>query len=204
MILVIDNYDSFVYNLGRYVTDLGQPAMVERNDALSVGDIERLGPSHIIISPGPCTPAEAGVSVEVVRHLGADIPILGVCLGHQCVGVAYGGRITRAQRPMHGKASRIHHQGKDLFQGLPNPLGAARYHSLVIDPESLPAELEAVATSDEGEIMAVRHCAHPVWGVQFHPESILTDRGYHLLHHFLYPEAEVPAEVSAEPDWVAG
>lgn len=202
MILLIDNYDSFVYNLARYVTDLGESAMVYRHDAITVSDIEGMAPSHVIISPGPGTPAEAGVSVEVVQQLGPRIPVLGVCLGHQCIGAAYGARIVRARHPMHGKSSHIDHQGSGLFEGLPNPLVAARYHSLVIDPETVPGDLEVVATSDDGEIMAVRHRDHPVWGVQFHPESVLTQWGYHILHRFLRPDRGVPRDVPSEADWV--
>ena len=202
MILLIDNYDSFVYNLARYVVDLGELATVRRHDTITVSDIEGMAPSHIIISPGPCTPAEAGVSVEAVQRLGSRVPILGVCLGHQCIGAAYGASIVRAKRPMHGKSSNIDHLGGGLFEGLPNPLVAARYHSLVIDRDSLPEVLEVVATSDDGEIMAVRHQDHPVWGVQFHPESVLTEWGYHLLHRFLRPDMDVPQIVPSEADWV--
>jgi len=185
MILVIDNYDSFVYNLARYVRELGAEPLVLRNDAITPEEAERLAPSHVIISPGPCSPAEAGVSTELVRRLGARTPLLGVCLGHQCIGAAYGGTIVRARRPMHGKTSRIRHEGTGLFTGLPSPLIATRYHSLVIAPESLPAELRAIAWSDEGEIMAVQHERHPVTGVQFHPESVLTEYGYRMLDRFL-------------------
>ena len=202
MILLIDNFDSFVYNLARYVVDLGESAIVKRHDSITVSDIERMAPSHIIISPGPCTPAEAGVSVEVIQRLGLRVPILGVCLGHQCIGAAYGASIVRAKQPMHGKPSSIDHQGVGLFEGLPNPLTAARYHSLVIDRDSLPSDLAVVATSDDGEIMAVRHTTHPIWGVQFHPESVLTAWGYHLLHRFLRPGVGVPGNVPSEADWV--
>lgn len=202
MILLIDNYDSFVYNLARYVTDLGETAIVERHDALTVGDIEQMAPSHVIISPGPCTPAEAGISVDVVRQIGPQTPILGVCLGHQCIGAAFGARIVRARRPMHGKASSIDHRGTGLFEGLPNPLVAARYHSLVVDSDTLPPELDIMATSDDGEVMAVRHSEHRIWGVQFHPESVLTQWGYHILHRFIRPTEGVPPHVPREPDWV--
>ena len=201
MILVIDNYDSFVYNLARYVNDLGEEAEVVRNDAMDVPDIEVMAPSHIIISPGPCTPTEAGNSVDVIRRFGGLVPILGVCLGHQCIGVAYGMHIARAHHPMHGKPSRIDHRGEGLFQGLPNPIVAARYHSLVIDPASVLPEVEVTATSEDGEIMAVRHRSHPVWGVQFHPESVLTNFGYHLIHRFLWPEKSVPEEIPRQADW---
>jgi anthranilate synthase/aminodeoxychorismate synthase-like glutamine amidotransferase len=160
--------------------------VVRRHDAISIDEIFELAPSHIIISPGPCAPKEAGISNDVVRQVGPTIPILGVCLGHQCIGEAYGGRIRRAGAPMHGKTSRIHHFGTGLFQGLPNPFTATRYHSLVIAPSSLPKELRVTATSEDGEIMGVQHVQHPVHGVQFHPESVLTEHGYRLLDHFLH------------------
>ena len=185
MILVVDNYDSFVHNLARYFRQLGRETSVRRNDRLTIADVSALAPSHIVISPGPCTPKEAGISVALVRHFRASIPILGVCLGHQCIGEAYGGRTVRARRPMHGKTSPIQHNGRGLFAGLPNPLEAARYHSLVVDSGSLPAELEVVARSDDDEIMAVAHRDHPVIGIQFHPEAVLTERGYDLLRRFL-------------------
>ena len=196
MILLLDNYDSFVYNLARYVRELGETPLVRRHDALTVDEVAALGPSHIIISPGPCSPAEAGISTEVVRRLGATVPILGVCLGHQCIGAAYGGEIVRAGRPMHGKTSMIHHGGAGILSGLPTPFRATRYHSLVISPASVPPELEVIATSEDGEIMAVRHTRHPVHGVQFHPESVLTEHGYRLLDQFLHG---VPAEPRALP-----
>jgi anthranilate synthase/aminodeoxychorismate synthase-like glutamine amidotransferase len=186
MILLIDNYDSFVYNLARYVQELGGEPLVRRHDAIAVEEILSLAPSHIIISPGPCSPAEAGISTEVVRRVGPHIPILGVCLGHQCIGAAYGAEIVRAGLPMHGKTSRIHHSGTGLFAGLPNPFTATRYHSLVIAPASVPPSLRVTATSEDGEIMAVQHSEHPVHGVQFHPESVLTEHGYRLLDHFLH------------------
>jgi anthranilate synthase/aminodeoxychorismate synthase-like glutamine amidotransferase len=185
MILLIDNYDSFVYNLARYVAELGQAPEVRRHDALTVDEVAALAPSHIIISPGPCSPAEAGISTELIRRLGATTPILGVCLGHQCIGAAYGAEIVRAGQPMHGKVSRIHHHGESVFAGLPSPLLATRYHSLVIAPESLPPELRVTATAEDGEIMAVEHVEHPVTGVQFHPESVLTEHGYRMLDRFL-------------------
>ena len=184
-VLVLDNYDSFVYNLARYVAELGQAPDVRRHDAITVDEVAALAPSHIIVSPGPCSPAEAGISTELVRRLGPTTPILGVCLGHQCIGAAYGAEIVRAGRPMHGKVSRIHHQGESLFAGLPNPLTATRYHSLVIAPESLPEELRVTATAEDGEIMAVEHVEHPVVGVQSHPESVLTEHGYQMLDQFL-------------------
>jgi anthranilate synthase component 2 len=200
MILLIDNYDSFVYNLARYVSELGGTPLVRRNDAMTVDDILDLAPSHVIISPGPCSPAEAGISTEVVRSVGRTIPVLGVCLGHQCIGAAYGGEIVRAGRPMHGKTSRIHHRGTDLFTGLPNPFLASRYHSLVISPASVPRELEVTATSEDGEIMAVKHATHPVYGVQFHPESVLTEHGYRILDHFLHGVPSAPRELPHAAD----
>jgi anthranilate synthase/aminodeoxychorismate synthase-like glutamine amidotransferase len=200
MILLIDNYDSFVYNLARYVHELGETPLVRRHDAIDPDEILRLRPSHIIISPGPCSPKEAGVSTEVVRRLGTEIPILGVCLGHQCIGAAYGGEIVRAGRPMHGKISRIHHTGRGIFAGLPNPFIATRYHSLVIAPASVPAALVVTATSEDGEIMAVQHAEDPVYGVQFHPESVLTEHGYRLLDHFLHGVPETPRPVPQAAD----
>jgi len=193
MILLIDNYDSFVYNLARYVRELGQTPLVRRHDSLTLAEIEALAPSHIIISPGPCSPKEAGISCDIVRRFGATVPTLGVCLGHQCIGAAYGGEIVRAARPMHGKTSHIHHDAAGIFNGLPNPFLATRYHSLVIAPGSLPPELRVTATSEDGEIMAVEHREHPVIGVQFHPESVLTEYGYRMLASFLgasQPELE--------------
>ena len=185
MILLLDNYDSFVYNLARYVAELGEAPVVHRNDALTLDQIAALAPSHIIVSPGPCTPAEAGISVAAIRRFGSTIPILGVCLGHQAIGAAYGAEIVRAGKPMHGKTSRIRHTGESVFTGLPSPLTATRYHSLVIAPESVPPELKVIATAEDGEIMAVTHREHPVVGVQFHPESVLTEYGYRMLDWFL-------------------
>jgi para-aminobenzoate synthetase component II len=186
MILLIDNYDSFVYNLARYVRELGEEPVVHRHDALSLDDIAGLAPSHIILSPGPCTPREAGISTDIVRRFGASIPILGVCLGHQCIGAAYGATIGRAQRPMHAKVSAIMHDGEGIFAGVPSPFLATRYHSLSIAPATVPPELLVTATTDDGEIMAVRHRLHPVVGVQFHPESALTQYGYWMLDSFLH------------------
>ncbi|MEP6687335.1 MAG: aminodeoxychorismate/anthranilate synthase component II [Gemmatimonadales bacterium] len=200
MILLLDNYDSFVYNLARYVRELGETPAVHRNDALSVEDVAAMAPSHIIISPGPCSPSEAGISTDLVRRLGATIPILGVCLGHQCIGAAYGGEIVRAGQPMHGKTSLIHHRGEGLFRGLPEPFRATRYHSLVIAPASVPEELEVTASSEDGEIMAVQHRRHPVHGVQFHPESVLTEHGYRLVDHFLHGVPETPRVVPFAAD----
>jgi len=189
MILLIDNYDSFVYNLARYVRELGEEAVVRRHDATTPDEIAALDPSRIIISPGPCSPADAGISIAVIRRFGPTIPILGVCLGHQCIGAAYGAGIARAGRPVHGKPSRIAHDGRGLFAGLPNPFPAARYHSLAIARAGLPAELRVTATAEDGEIMAVEHVRHPVTGLQFHPESVLTEHGYVLLDRFLHGAA---------------
>ncbi|HQZ72384.1 MAG TPA: aminodeoxychorismate/anthranilate synthase component II [Anaerolineae bacterium] len=185
MILLIDNYDSFVWNLARTVSELGHPRLVRRNDALSLADIAALAPSHIILSPGPCTPAEAGICNDVIRRFGPTLPILGVCLGHQCIGATYGGQVVRAGRPMHGKTSDIRHDGRGVFEGLPQPLTVTRYHSLVVARESLPDCLEVTAWSPDGEIMALRHRQHPVVGVQFHPEAVLTVGGHQLLANFL-------------------
>lgn len=185
MILLLDNYDSFVWNLARYVRELGREPQVVRNDAITLNEVAALAPSHIIISPGPCTPAEAGISVDVIRRFGPSIPIFGVCLGHQAIGAAYGGGVVRALRPMHGKTSDILHDGTGLFAGLSNPFRATRYHSLVIERSSLPAELRVTATAEDGEIMAVRHREHPVVGTQFHPESVLTEGGHVIVERFL-------------------
>ena len=199
-VLLIDNYDSFVYNLARYVRELGETPVVRRHDALTVDEILADPPSHIIISPGPCSPSEAGISTELIRRAGATIPILGVCLGHQCIGAAYGGEIVRAGRPMHGKISLIHHRGTGLFSGISSPFRATRYHSLVIAPASVPPELEIVATAEDGEIMAVQHVRHPVYGLQFHPESVLTEQGYRLIDHFLHGVPEVPRPLPVAAD----
>ncbi|HET6146878.1 MAG TPA: aminodeoxychorismate/anthranilate synthase component II [Polyangia bacterium] len=185
MLLVIDNYDSFTYNLVQYLGELGQEVRVVRNDEIAAGDIAGLGPTHIVISPGPCTPNEAGISLDVIQRYAGKIPILGVCLGHQSIGQAFGGKVVRAQRVMHGKTSSIHHQGRGVFAGLPNPFEATRYHSLLVERESLPDCLEITASTDEGEIMGLRHKTHAVQGVQFHPESFLTTVGKNLLKNFL-------------------
>ena len=187
MLLVIDNYDSFTYNLVQYLGELGAEIVVHRNDAITVEEIERMAPAAMVLSPGPCAPAQAGVTVEAIRRLGARIPTLGVCLGHQAIGEAYGGRVIRAARAVHGKMSRIDHDGRDLFAGLPTPLDVGRYHSLVVERSTLPDTLKVVATSsnDANEIHALRHVAHPVWGVQFHPESVLTPNGKQMLRNFL-------------------
>ncbi|GAB4526592.1 MAG: aminodeoxychorismate synthase component 2 [Anaerolineales bacterium] len=185
MLLLIDNYDSFVYNLARYARELGAPVRVVRNDALSVDEVRALHPEHILLSPGPQTPRQAGICVDVVRQLGAETPILGVCLGHQCIGAAFGAKIACARKPMHGKAAPVWHTGEGIFRGRASPLTVGRYHSLVIAPEALPADLRVTAHSAEGEIMAVQHTRWPVFGVQFHPESVLTEGGYALLRNFL-------------------
>ena len=184
-LLLIDNYDSFTWNLAQYFGELGAEVAVERNDAISVDAIAARAPEAIAISPGPCTPNEAGISMDVVRRFAGTTPILGVCLGHQCIGQVFGGRIVRAPRIMHGKTSAIHHDGRGVFRELRNPFEATRYHSLVIDPESLPAVLEVSAWTDQGEVMGVRHRSLPVEGVQFHPESIMTTAGKALLANFL-------------------
>jgi anthranilate synthase/aminodeoxychorismate synthase-like glutamine amidotransferase len=187
VILVIDNYDSFTYNLVQYLGELGADIEVRRNDAVSVDQVGEMEPSAIVISPGPCAPQQAGVSVPVIQRWGATIPTLGVCLGHQAIGEAYGGRVVRAGRVMHGKCSLVEHDGTGLFDGLPTPLSVMRYHSLIVERESLPAELEILAFAKDRpeEVHAVRHRTHPVWGVQFHPESILTTGGKTILKNFL-------------------
>jgi anthranilate synthase/aminodeoxychorismate synthase-like glutamine amidotransferase len=199
MILLVDNYDSFVYNLARYLAELGCATQVIRNDAMTVAEVGRLAPEAIVISPGPCTPNEAGISVELIRQLGPRIPILGVCLGHQALGAALGARIVRAPEPVHGRTSLVQHQGERLFAGLPNPLRATRYHSLIVDEETLPAELRVVARTPDGIPMALEHATWPAFGVQFHPESILTDSGHRLLANFL-SLAGVPVRKSAAGD----
>jgi anthranilate synthase/aminodeoxychorismate synthase-like glutamine amidotransferase len=185
MLLMIDNYDSFTYNLVQYLGELGEDVRVYRNDKITVQQIEDLRPDRIVISPGPCTPKEAGVSVETIRQFAGRMPILGVCLGHQSLGVAFGGEVIRAQRLMHGKTSMISHDGKTIFHGLPNPFEATRYHSLLVNPKNLPDCLEISAKTAEGEIMGLRHRTLAVEGVQFHPESILTKSGKDLLRNFL-------------------
>lgn len=185
MILVIDNYDSFTYNLVQYFGELGADPLVRRNDEITVEEIVSLSPERICISPGPCSPNEAGISNEVIRNLAGRYPILGVCLGHQCMGHVYGGEVVRAGRLMHGKTSPILHNGKDLFRDLPNPFEATRYHSLLVKRETFPDSLEITAETAEGEIMGLRHRELPLWGVQFHPESILTTHGKELLDNFL-------------------
>ena len=185
MILVIDNYDSFTYNLVQYFGELGAELVVKRNDEISTADIRKLAPEKIVVSPGPCTPSEAGISCETIREFGGKIPILGVCLGHQSIGQVYGGKVIRAPRLMHGKTSPILHTGRNVFAGLPSPFEATRYHSLVVERGTLPACLEITAETAEGEIMGLAHRELPVYGVQFHPESILTQHGKQLLQNFI-------------------
>jgi anthranilate synthase/aminodeoxychorismate synthase-like glutamine amidotransferase len=187
VLLVLDNYDSFTYNLVQYLGELGEAVVVHRNDALRVEDVQRLAPRAIVVSPGPCTPGEAGISIPLIRAMGAGTPLLGVCLGHQAIGEAYGGRVVRASRVMHGKTSRVMHDGTGLFAGLPTPLEVMRYHSLIVERASLPPELAVVAEAEDlpDEIHALRHRVHPVWGVQFHPESILTQGGKQMLRNFV-------------------
>ncbi|GJL64566.1 MAG: glutamine amidotransferase [Nitrospirales bacterium] len=185
MLLVIDNYDSFTYNVVQYLGELGADVQVYRNDKISIAEIEQLAPERLLISPGPCTPNEAGISVEVVRHFAGRLPLLGVCLGHQSLAYAFGGEIIRAERLMHGKTSMVHHDGKTLFQGLPNPFEATRYHSLIVNRQTLPEAFEISAETVEGEIMGIRHKDTEAEGVQFHPESILTTSGKALFHNFI-------------------
>jgi anthranilate synthase component II len=185
MLLMIDNYDSFTYNLVQYFGILGEEVKVFRNDRITLEEIETLAPERIVISPGPCSPAEAGISMPLISRFAGEIPILGVCLGHQSIGAAFGGNVIRSDYLMHGKTSSIHHDGKGLFASLPNPFQATRYHSLVVERSSLPECLEMTAWVEEGEIMGLRHREHPVWGVQFHPESILTEKGIEILKNFL-------------------
>lgn len=185
MIVIIDNYDSFTYNLVQYFGEEVADIRVFRNDAIDVEGVRALNPDHIVVSPGPCTPSEAGISVELIQTLGATFPVLGVCLGHQSIGAAYGGTIVRADRIMHGKVSAMHHTGHPLFEAISSPFEATRYHSLIIERASCPDELEIIAETEVGEIMAVAHRTHPVWGLQFHPESILTGCGKQLIKNFL-------------------
>jgi anthranilate synthase/aminodeoxychorismate synthase-like glutamine amidotransferase len=201
MILLIDNYDSFVHNLARYVRELGGEPMVVRNDRVTLGEIEALAPTHVILSPGPCSPAEAGISVDLVRAFGPALPVLGVCLGHQCIGAAYGAEVVRAGRPVHGRTSSVTHDGTELFAGLPSPIHVARYHSLVIAPGTLPHGLRVLASADEdGEIMAVAHRTHPVIGVQFHPESAASQYGYAMIDRFLHGERSRADALPARAD----
>ncbi len=189
MLLLIDNFDSFVYNLARYLEELGRETRVVRNDAIDVQGIRALAPEAIVLSPGPCDPPKAGVSLQVVRDIGGEIPILGVCLGHQVIGAAHGGEVIRG-KPVHGRAARIHHDGRGIFQGIPSPFLAARYHSLVVSEHGLPDSLEVTARLEDGTIMALRHRELPMVGVQFHPESVLTEHGHRLLENFLEHETK--------------
>jgi anthranilate synthase/aminodeoxychorismate synthase-like glutamine amidotransferase len=205
MILLIDNYDSFVHNLARYVRELGDEAVVCRNDDVTLAAVAELAPSHIILSPGPCSPTEAGISIDLVRQFGSTIPILGVCLGHQCIGAAYGADIVRAGRPVHGRTSPIAHDGSGIFAGLPAPFRAARYHSLVIARATLPPSLRVVASAeDDGEIMAVEHRTHPAIGVQFHPESAASQYGYAMLDRFLHGDRARDGALPTGADGVDG
>ncbi|WP_336765832.1 aminodeoxychorismate/anthranilate synthase component II [Paenibacillus sp. USHLN196] len=191
MILVIDNYDSFTYNLVQYLGELGETVEVRRNDEIDLAGIEVLAPDHILISPGPCTPNEAGISLAVIDHFKGSIPIFGVCLGHQSIGQAFGGNVIRAERMMHGKTSEMHHNGTSVFAGLPSPFTATRYHSLIVERSSLPDCLEITAETTEGEIMGLRHKEYAIEGVQFHPESIITDHGHQMLRNFLSQQVKV-------------
>jgi anthranilate synthase/aminodeoxychorismate synthase-like glutamine amidotransferase len=205
MILVIDNRDSFVYNLARYVRELGHEAVVRRSDELSLDDVGRLAPTHIVISPGPGTPSEAGVSTDVVRRFGATTPVLGVCLGHQCIAEAYGAAVVRSGSPVHGKTSLVDHDGTSIFSMLPSPIRVARYHSLVVVPATVPDTLRVLATaSDDGAIMAVAHRAHPVVGVQFHPESAASEYGYAMVDRFLRAASSTGAALPPRADGATG
>jgi anthranilate synthase/aminodeoxychorismate synthase-like glutamine amidotransferase len=185
MIFILDNYDSFTYNLVQYFGELGQKVEVRRNDHTSPAEIERLAPTHIVVSPGPCTPQEAGISIELIRHFAGKTPVLGVCLGHQAIGAAFGGKVVRAEKLMHGKTSAVEHDGKTIFRGLASPFTATRYHSLIVQEKGLPKELEISARTADGVIMGLRHRTMKVEGVQFHPESVLTENGKALLRNFL-------------------
>lgn len=185
MVLVIDNYDSFTYNLVQYLGELNVELQVHRNDQITIDQARALKPERILVSPGPCSPNESGLSNDIIRAFGSEVPIFGVCLGHQCIGHTFGAKVVVNYRMMHGKTSPIHHNGKDLFEGMPNPFNATRYHSLVIQRDTMPAFLEVTAETDEGEIMGVRHKELPIWGVQFHPESILTENGMQIMKNFL-------------------
>ena len=189
MVFVLDNYDSFTYNLVQYIGELGEAVEVRRNDQVSIDEVQALRPSHILVSPGPCTPHEAGISIELIRHFAGKVPLLGVCLGHQAIGAAFGGKVIRAANLMHGKTSSVEHDGKTIFRDIPSPMTATRYHSLIVEEKTLPAELEISATCRDRDgtrvIMGLRHRKLPVEGVQFHPESVLTDQGKQLIRNFL-------------------
>ena len=202
MLLLIDNYDSFVYNLARYLIELGCDVRVVRNDAISVDQARHLSPEAILISPGPCTPKEAGVSCDLIRELGPAMPILGVCLGHQAIAAALGGSIVRAPEPVHGRTSNVYHDGTDLFVGLPNPMRATRYHSLIVDEANLPSELVVTGRTKEGIPMALRHRTWPLFGVQFHPESVLTQQGRLLLSNFLTLAKISYQSKAIQEDWI--
>ncbi len=186
MVLVIDNYDSFTYNLVQYLGELKADVQVHRNDQITVEQVRALNPERILVSPGPCSPKEAGLSNEIIREFGAKVPLFGVCLGHQCIGHTFGAKVVVNYRMMHGKTSMIKHNGQDLFEGMPNPFAATRYHSLVVQRDTLPDFLEVTAETEEGEVMGLRHKELPIWGVQFHPESILTAEGKRILDNFLH------------------
>ncbi len=185
MILMIDNYDSFTYNIVQYMGELGFMPKVFRNDEITIKEIKKFSPEKIVISPGPCTPKEAGISVNIIKEFGCEIPLFGVCLGHQCIGEAFGGKVVRAERLMHGKTSLIYHNNKGIFKNIRNPFDATRYHSLIVERKSLPGCLQVIAETKEKEIMALKHKKYPVWGVQFHPESILTVQGKKIIRNFL-------------------
>ena len=198
MILMIDNYDSFVYNLVQYLGEMGEEVRVHRNNQITIAEIEAMNPDHILLSPGPCSPNEAGICLDLIRHFQARIPIFGVCLGHQAIGQAFGGEVVRAPRMMHGKTSLVYHQGQGVFTGLKNPLTATRYHSLAVKRETLPDCLQITAETDRGEIMGLRHRDYPVEGVQFHPESILTEHGHDMLRNFLATNPRWQAKLTKE------
>lgn len=201
MIVLIDNYDSFVHNLGRYFQRLGQQTLVIRNDAMSVDELQSLKPTAIVISPGPCTPNEAGISLKVVEQLSGRIPILGVCLGHQAIGQVFGGSVVRHDPPVHGESSLVNHSGSALFADVPTPFSAARYHSLVVDHKSLPSCLEVTASLGDGTVMALRHKSHSTFGLQFHPESILTESGFQILCNFLQLAGQAIPNKTPRPEW---
>ena len=196
MIFVLDNYDSFTYNLVQYIGELGHEVVVRRNDQITVAEVERLNPQRIVISPGPCTPQEAGISIDVIKYFAGRVPVFGVCLGHQAIGAAFGGNVVRAANLMHGKTSSVEHDGRTIFRGIPSPITATRYHSLVVEETNLPAELEISATCRDRDggrvIMGLRHCKYPIEGVQFHPESVLTEHGKQIVRNFLHTCSDQP------------